>query len=579
MEYGYPGSFIKYPLVHEKYPNPEFDPNGVPYGIQPDPERPYLDAAGRRRWTYVYRPASIKPMMNAHAMIVVTDSGSEYTVERELVEGGFLALAERESFFLFFPLSVGSWSPDDVDYLRQLIHAVSISCVFPGRERCHDYRICLVASGRGADIAHIVAARFPDRLNSILSFGGEISGELMGPPDSEAAMSVWMADPRGDGLAFWCAVNGLDEKSALQLGDARLYKDPENSARQVCLIHSPHPGFDGGILFRFWDQVFKTNIRPFSTGRGRVESISDALEGGRASVHYMGRSLSCGSHAPHTWLEYCPGNIEPGRRYPLVLFLHGGACDAFIEAANTGLHRLGEKQGFFTVYPTASNGYSWNSVLHSHRDDDVEYLRSLIEHMLSSYPIDPSRVYMSGFSNGSGMAQVFSAIHPELVAGVLAFNTRYAFDSKAWAAAAGPKSRYNYRMPVFYSYGTRDVEFPLKNGSSQFSQMDFWKNYNNIANPKPDENYPGGFGAPADRVVSWGRCGRHGKPIFTTAEFNTCDPSGINLYNYTFVESLPHAVEPRLFPAGLAYLFQFSRQADGSLSYERTFGDYELYEV
>ena len=53
--------------------------------------------------------------------------------------------------------------------------------------------------------------------------------------------------------------------------------------------------------------------------------------------------------------------------------------------------------------------------------------------MISDYPIDPGRVYMSGFSNGSGMAQIFSVIHPELVAGVLAFNTRYAFDKKAWA--------------------------------------------------------------------------------------------------------------------------------------------------
>lgn len=57
------------------------------------------------------------------------------------------------------------------------------------------------------------------------------------------------------------------------------------------------------------------------------------------------------------------------------------------------------------------------------------------------------------------------------------------------------------------------------------------------------------------------------------------DPSGINLYNYTFVENLPHGVEARLIPAGWAYLSQFSRQADGSLSYERKFGDYELYEV
>ena len=407
MKYSLPGNFTKYTLVHEKYPDPEFDPNGVPYGIQPDPERPYLDAAGRERHVYVYRPSAIKPMMNVHAMIVLTDTGSEKTLERELVEGGFLALAEKEGFFLFFALSIGGWTPEDADYLRQLIHSVSISCVFSGRERCHDYRICLVASGKGAKLAHVGASLFPDRLNSLLSFGGEIDRELLGHPLQKNAMSVWMVNLQGDADVFWREANGLQDESPIESGDSRLYIDPKNSARQVRILRSPHSGFDSGVLYRFWEEVFKTNIRPFSVEGSKLENIMDALSRSRPSLHYMDRSLGCGAYAPHTWLEFSPGRIEAGRKYPLILFLHGGACDAFIEAANTGLHRLGEKEGFFTLYPTASNGYSWNSILHPDRDDDVEYLAALIRHMISDYPIDPGRVYMSGFSNGSGMAQIF----------------------------------------------------------------------------------------------------------------------------------------------------------------------------
>lgn len=43
---------------------------------------------------------------------------------------------------------------------------------------------------------------------------------------------------------------------------------------------------------------------------------------------------------------------------------------------------------------------------------------SLIEYMKQTYPIDETRVYCSGFSNGSAMVQVFAMVHPEIVAAV-----------------------------------------------------------------------------------------------------------------------------------------------------------------
>ncbi len=565
----YPGTLTKYPLTYEKKPDAEFDANGIPFGIQPDPEHPYLDADGRARAVSVYRPSTLRPMMNVHAMIVVSDSGSEEDVERALVRGGFLDLAESEGFFLFFALSDGGWKETDTGYLAQLLHAVSLSCVFSGRERCHDYRICFIAEGRGTALAYRTAAAEPDRVNSLLSFGGRVERSELSFDPHGAATSVWAVNLCGDGLSFWMEANSLTGREGCEIGDSTLFVDPDNRAKQVRSIRSDAAGFDGGILLRFWREVFRWNINPFSTGRGRVASILDALEGYRPSLHLADRSLGDNGNAPHDWLEFIPSSALCGeRKVPLIVFLHGGACDAFIEAANTELHKLGEKEGFLTVYATATNGYSWNNILHPAREDDVAFLAALIRHMLACYPVDPARVYMSGFSNGSGMAQVFSALHPELVAGLLAFNTRFQPNEALLRAAADVKARFDYRLPVFYSYGTRDAEYPLRDGCGQFGQIRFWSRYNGLDPAEPRES-EGGVGVKADRVLRWGPEDETGEPIFTTHDFDAADFPDAPLYRYTLVRGLPHAVENRLFPAGWAYLSQFSRLPDGSLRFER----------
>ena len=131
------------------------------------------------------------------------------------------------------------------------------------------------------------------------------------------------------------------------------------------------------------------------------------------------------------------------------------------------------------------------------------------------------------------------------------------------------KQKYDYRVPIFSTYGTRDAEYPMKPGCGQFTQMEFWRWYNNIRPRAIDVEDPSGIGAPGDRTVSWGAFGENGENIFTTHSFCTEDPDGINLYNYTLVSGLPHTVERRLIPCALDYIFQFSRNSDGSLKYTR----------
>ena len=86
------------------------------------------------------------------------------------------------------------------------------------------------------------------------------------------------------------------------------------------------------------------------------------------------------------------------------------------------------------------------------------------------------------------------------------------------------------------------------------------------------------MGCTPDKVTLWGKT-PDGDFEYSTNEFNTQDEPNINLYNYTIVEKLPHAVEPRLIPAAWAFVSQFSRSREGELIFSKGMGDYELYEV
>ena len=56
--------------------------------------------------------------------------------------------------------------------------------------------------------------------------------------------------------------------------------------------------------------------------------------------------------------------------------------------------------------------------MNDNEPDDVAYSAALIKYMVANYPVDPSRIYLSGFSNGSSQAMVTAMVYPELIAAI-----------------------------------------------------------------------------------------------------------------------------------------------------------------
>jgi poly(3-hydroxybutyrate) depolymerase len=115
-----------------------------------------------------------------------------------------------------------------------------------------------------------------------------------------------------------------------------------------------------------------------------------------------------------------PGS-DTAAPYPLVIALHSLYNDGG-QAAEWGLDALAKTAGFALVSPDGRNG-SWNAgtccdSAVSTDVDDVAWLRALIQHLETNYPIDPARVVIIGLSNGGMMAYRYACEHPEDIAGI-----------------------------------------------------------------------------------------------------------------------------------------------------------------
>ena len=179
------------------------------------------------------------------------------------------------------------------------------------------------------------------------------------------------------------------------------------------------------------------------------------------------------------WYTFEPSAYKRGLKdkYPLVIAIHGFSCSGEFFAQNSGWHRVGEERSAFVVYPTAYPYYTkpnparkspmstgiatphWNSgglyALDTDNDgpDDVDFIRQMLADVMSKYPIDPERVYVTGHSNGSMMTQRIMRMMPEKFAGFAPVGAMECILQRTEAPKDGIKRNVWYTMGEFDGLG------------------------------------------------------------------------------------------------------------------------------
>jgi len=129
-----------------------------------------------------------------------------------------------------------------------------------------------------------------------------------------------------------------------------------------------------------------------------------------------------------SYIVHVPRAAAGRQPLPVVLSFHGGGGWAAQQQDSTRLHLLGEREGFIVVYPNGTGRFdnrllTWNAgsccaYAMKERIDDVGFVAALLDDLGRRTPIDRSRVYATGFSNGAMMAHRLASERPDLVAAI-----------------------------------------------------------------------------------------------------------------------------------------------------------------
>ena len=168
---------------------------------------------------------------------------------------------------------------------------------------------------------------------------------------------------------------------------------------------------------------------------------------------------------------HLPASFVPSKPIPLVMMLHGFGGTALNALRETGWSDKADQETFIVVYPEGTrpdmdmpanfrkNPQSWNDGsgrfdAEERNADDVAFIDGLIEEIGKQYPIDPSRIYITGFSNGASMAFRLGAELSHRVAAIAPVS------GTCWIDAPKPKQP----LSICYITGAADSLNPLQGG-------------------------------------------------------------------------------------------------------------------
>lgn len=233
-------------------------------------------------------------------------------------------------------------------------------------------------------------------------------------------------------------------------------------------------------------------------------------------------------------------------KYPLVLLFHGSGMHPDAVAQISQWPVVGKEEGFVVL--SVSGMYN--------TENNANVMAQLIDHMVSTYAIDASRVYASGFSKGTSESMKIAEAYSEKLAGVGLFEPVYGIF---------PVYEPTLTMPVyailghdeFYKVFPRDTENAVASLNALGKVNGFTYAY--------DDTIGGLWGYEFDLTESLRY--EEGRVVFNENSIAS-EEDGIVYTKLVDGFNLTHDVHPDSTREMWKFLSQFSRNADGSLTVE-----------
>jgi len=459
----------------------------------------------------------------------------------------------------------------------------------------------LTGVGAGASLAQAFAMNHPGLYAAVATFGGGAYDEAYakGGEASEASYlhlwsgkaltPIWKQQKKDVPSAVWLFGPGaVDARQAdywkradhvAPAGTAAtfggyqttVFAAPDNAAQQVRTTALPAGArFDAAVAGTLWNDLFARIVRWTSSPNGDLGSILTKAEVEKSfDVH----TVPVGDRT-YTYYVKTPSSYQEGKSLPVVLAAHGFAFPAWQYLSQIRMHEVGEKEGFITVYLQGQDN-AWN--FEDPEGPDSQYIQKVVAAVKADYKADPQRIYMQGFSFGSGLTYMMGLTHPELFAAVSPNSGIGPMPKDVVARIAQVKAKSDARTPMLLLYGDADrggsVDGEIPAQGILRGAIDEVKAYNHIATPDATRPFhsPAAPGydtlVPGAKLVSDAVDARYPQGRFKIYQYNSADPTPLNLLNFVWVRDLTHGGDPRQAQLEWDYFKHWRRNADGSLSF------------
>jgi dipeptidyl aminopeptidase/acylaminoacyl peptidase len=239
-------------------------------------------------------------------------------------------------------------------------------------------------------------------LFTIAADGGEARNRTQGRRSSPN-WSMWLAPNR---LLFTESVGGGSAISTLDLGSGRwemLWKGDlgAHAGGHYATFSLARDGMTSAIIRRSWTEAPDVRAGPI----GKWQRVTD-LNAGLDPVWGEARNVEWknGGLDVQGWLVF-PRELDASKRYPMVVFVHGGPAgskkpnwpDRFFDLTPLSA------EGYFVFYPNPRGSYGQGEAfveanVKDFGGGDLRDILAGVDHVVKTFPVDGSRVGVTGWS-------------------------------------------------------------------------------------------------------------------------------------------------------------------------------------
>ena len=453
---------------------------GIEYKAQLERKEIQVGNITRYVWLYIG-----KVFVVANPVVFVYAPAGE-NIQEFAEKTGWLKEADRNGNVLVFPEPEEEW---DISEEKDLQFWDAIKNISDIRFKSHNTRQYICGYQDGAAMVEKVVLHSPEFFGGISlinppevgrdvleAAGQEISTEYIRYNDVMKDYPVILSKDVEQNILLITEYEGqLTETIAF-------WKSVGNGKNPYAgvIVCAPE-GWDAQKVYSdFFSRTRRYRIAP----NGELREASDYRDNPNAKRYYE----KLGTDVEREWIEVLPSDYDAAVKIPLVIALHGSNNDGAQFYDITRLWEISEARKCIVLFPTAlrsEKAYeAWNFYSHTPKDngnDDESFLLALIRKYQTEYSGDPSRTYLTGFSNGGGMVNWMTMNHPELFAAVMPYS--------------GAHKTPEYYTPfdensILVPYWMNRGEFEYKPSTLSMvvagkEQWEYWKKRNGLA-AEPD---------------------------------------------------------------------------------------------